>query len=359
MSNGDNEHRVEEQAAPSAPADSRGALLPGEAGLCYQDAEGWRPIPSWAQTLVDLGNWLANTRSDQPRAVAMALPTRSFAAPLVAVGAVLCDAVATRKSSDPIVHFEMLASLPAGTAVTVRDGSRQKRGLLLGVEMREGKRLIRVQVEKLHSLGGGLTRSFPPPLALRVEPIETELSAEQLPKSQKGKTLVRRAGFMECLLQGIDSYDYALHSEMHALLVGNTRVLRNEVFETPFGAKVAGRRAVHEGKLQDVLRARRLQATDQHFRSDVLPAMPRDTDGPSDQHSAPLVVFDGADGFLRLRHRWPRADWIVVLDRTARSFDEGVACLVQDWTKREEDLAGNGMPVLAASEVLAYTRRLT
>lgn len=333
--------------------------LPGlaYAGLCYPDAEGWRPLPSWAQTFVDLGTWLTSTRGSQPRVMGMTLPTRSFAAPLVLAGAVLRDAGATHTSTDPVAHFETLAALPSGTPVTVRDGSRQKRGLLIGTEVREGKRLIRVQVEKLHSLGGGLTRSFPPSLATRIEPIVAELSADQLPKSQKGKTLVRRAGFLECLLQGIDSYDYALHSEMHGAVVGNTRVLRHEIFETTLGATAAASSVVHEGKLQDILRARRFQATDQHFRSDVLPALPRE--GAPDVPSAPLVVFDGADGFLRFRHRWPRADWVVVLDRIARSFDEGVACLVQDWTKRDSDLSSDGIPVLAASELLAYTRRVT
>lgn len=353
-SNGDGAYGLDPQEHETAPGSGRRPLDPAYGGLCYRSHLGWEPIPAWARTLFDFGSWLANTRGPQPRVLALVLPTRTFAGPFILTGTVIGAARMSYKSNDPAIHFEILASLPVGTPVTVRDGSRQKRGILLGTEVREGARRIRVQVEKPP---GELTHSLPPSLALRVRPIEADLSADQLPKNQKGKALVRHAGFLGCVLGGLDSYEYALHSEAHGLLVGNTRILRHEIFDPRLGAKAANQRAVYEGKLQDVLRVRQWQATDQHFRSDVLTASPRGGNGTSAIPVAPLVIFDGAEGFVRLRHHWPDADWVVVLDRTARSFSDGVAALVQDWVKRDDNLPAQGMPVLPVSEVLAYGRR--
>ena len=55
----------------------------------FNDAGSWQPMPTWAEFLVDLGTALADVETDSESLVlAVATPTRAFAANLIALGVV-------------------------------------------------------------------------------------------------------------------------------------------------------------------------------------------------------------------------------------------------------------------------------
>jgi len=324
-------------------------------GLYYRHEQGWKPLPEWGQRLLGLGQWAVRTRSDEARVVALAVPSRGFAASLVGTGAVLAAVpIQSESPDDPDAYFEMLATLPAGTPVTLREGVRKKRGILLGVRNHNGAPVLRVQVE--HSRGGGLTHALPPSLSLRVQPLAKDLTAGDLPKSQKGRKVVRRTDLLESLLPGLSAFEYAQRSQMHCVIVGNARLLRSDIAKTEIGARRPRRHAIRSGYFQDILRVRRFLPPSTDYKCEVLPVL-KDSTEDEEVRQAPLVLFDGAEGYLRWRHIWPQADWLVMLDRTARSFDDGVAGLVQEWTRRADDLTGEDFLIPAGVEALGYVRR--
>jgi hypothetical protein len=84
---------------------------------------------------------------------------------------------------------------------------------------------------------------------------------------------------------------------------------------------------MQRARLSDVLRIRKLLHAGQPYRSEVVSSIGRraPTDVGNDVPFA--VVFDGATGFLKWRHLWPQANWVVALDHTEPRCDEAAAAV--------------------------------
>ena len=54
----------------------------------------------------------------------------------------------------------------------------------------------------------------------------------------------------------------------------------------------------------------------------------------SEETARPLVVFDGAGGFLKWRDKWAHCNWIVILDRTEPRFTEAVQVVNEKYLSR-------------------------
>lgn len=104
-----------------------------------------RPLPSWADWLMALGEWMREQAPKHGKRVTVVrLPTRALGAAFVGLGA-LCAAARTHDES---LDWDALRKLPEGTAVFWRDpsGAKPKRyaGRALGLRTMHGGELLAI-----------------------------------------------------------------------------------------------------------------------------------------------------------------------------------------------------------------------
>lgn len=278
-------------------------------------ADAWCPFPDWANFFLGLGCTVASPEDASRRSVvAVTTPTRSFATPLCAAGVVIGYTKA-RVSTDSAEHLAHLRTLALGTAVTYRGGltgSRRGRGTLHGFESVDGEEYVLIRVAR------GDLHKMPARMAHRIDPMITA------PRRSSGRTRFTRvnldAGLMAQLVSADQAASFAGSSRMECVMIGNKRLLYDEIKETPFAVSMDGLRKV-EGHLQDVLRAKAFLPEGACYRSDVISLAARRL--PSRLLSSPAVaIFDGSRSFLRWSGSYPGAHWIIILDRTDKRFIE-------------------------------------
>lgn len=308
----------------------------------------WTPLPRWARFLIEIGRSAVRAASDDGLlTVALALPTRRFAACLVASGGVIsayegADAFSLR------AHFARVAAAPIDTPLRLTSRSRVFRGRLRGVRSGPTEPLIGVQVEDARS--GGLIRWIPLSLCRDVELADEDAEFE-LPQHAKGQALPHMSGFLRTVLAPLDTRGYLLSGEIECAITGSVRTLMAEAQEDVLAARREGTAPVAVGNLNDILQIRRL-STAPHTA--LVPATARRS--PRQQRVEPiLLVHDGATGYLRSGRPSSTPVMVVVLDRTEPRFDEAVAQLDQDFVRRTDDQALNldgGVP--PGVEVLSF-----
>lgn len=306
--------------------------------LLYRTHDAWAPLPLWGQYLARLGALLHQWESPGYRAVlCVTLPTRAFAAPLTALGAVASSAGSLANRPDSAsAHFETLARLPDGTRVVLRKKTQKLKGILRGPEERGGLRYLRVQVESLHERGGGLTEFIREVDSLRVHPLESEISASALPKTQKGRPVARHATFLESLLELQDVYEFVTRSSIACAVIGSKAGLRSEIYDAGF-AIPARPGELQEGCLQDALRVREFLAEGDGYRSAIMPASASEIQVDSAAQAARLAIFDGATAYLRWRQEFTATNNVVLLDRCQTSAEDAAAAFIQEHAKRQDD----------------------
>jgi hypothetical protein len=249
-----------------------------------------RRLPAWAQWMVQLGQ-LASRPADSPRrvVVAIALPSRAYAATLVAVGCVIARDPLRFSRNAPndeelAAHFANLASSRPRTTVTVASGTAKHVGQLLGTRQVHGE----------------------PHLV-----IEQNGFTQLIPQRDAHNVAVRGLG-------------------LSCLIAGQLNVLEQEI--------AGGDVVTADGRpLQALLKVRRFcTRDDKDIRSDVITAR---TELPAELRDAQpgLVVFDGADAFRKRRESWREAAWVVVLDQTSRQFAEGVGLVEEEFIEKRYD----------------------
>ena len=308
----------------------------------------WTPLPGWARFLIEIGRSAVRAASrDRLLTVALALPTRRFAACLVASGGVVsayegADAVSLR------AHFTRVAAAPINTPLRLTSRSRVFRGRLKGVRSGPTEPLIGVQVEDARS--GGLIRWIPQSRCRDVE-LAGEEAEFELPQHAKGQALPQMSGFLRTVLAPLDARDYFLSGEIDCAITGSVRTLMAEAQENMLAARHEGATSVAGGNLNDILQVRQL-STAPHTA--LVPATARRS--PRPQRIEPiLLVHDGATGYLRSGRQTSTPVMVVVLDRTEPRFDEAVAQLDQDYVRRTEDQALNlDLGVPPGVEVLSF-----
>lgn len=260
--------------------------------------------------------------------VAVAVPTRAFAAVFITLGAVLS------RSREPVVsdnlngHFAQLCQLPPNSKVWVIQGQKRHKGIVLGLDNLNGQLFVKIQL----TTGDSLTTYIGEQNAAAVE---TDQWDGDLPGAEKGKRIVRRAGFIEAAFAGHDPRDFATRSRVDAVIVGSASRLRSEIADTSISARLPNGRLVH-GTFQDLLRSRRLAPT-QSFRSDIV------SDTAPDFKAVPsggtcTAIFDGARPFIKWHDVVHAASQVVVLDRTGHSFQDAVDIVNQQYLRRVGDI---------------------
>src|SRR5579862_777384 len=279
------------------------------------------PLPNWAGFFVELGESLcARTDDDNRRTIiAIATPTRAFASVLCAVGIVGVRAD-TSVATNAMSHFEFLMTLPKGTMVTYQEDLKKRRkGWLISCVTENGQRFVVVQFHPQRH--GGLTYKIPAGRSISVQVAGDEMPA--LPHDVISRVIRVQPGLMSGILeQGMLSV-FLQNSRLECVIVGHESLLREEIQRTPFSVRSPSG-ALISGKLQDILRVRRLAGGSQSYRSELYSATGMEERSPSDE-TPTVAIFDGSVAFLRWMTAWPRAHCVVVLDRTDARFDDAAA----------------------------------
>src|SRR5207249_2823738 len=107
---------------------------------------------------------------------------------------------------------------------------------------------------------------------------------------------------------------------------GQLNLLRSEMQAQPIGCLTAPGQTLAKGSLRNLLRPRTLLGDDECYRIDVVSDLRGDISAETSL-IPPLVVFDGARGYLRHRTRWRKSSWIIVFDLAGRLVDDGIRAL--------------------------------
>ena len=290
--------------------------------LHFEDEGSWYCLPEWAEYFISLGRKLAEAdRGGGRLVVALALPTRAYAAAFVSLGMVISDA-ANRDEESESDHFQKLLALRPGTAVLYRKKNRPLKGLISGTQELNGKTYVRVQVHS--DAGGGLTYLVSQETSLEVQPAPGK--TWQLPQKQSGGRIGKADAFVDALLSGADPAHLGLRSKMVCALVGRRNTLEHEVRKTPLAIHVNDSQYA-VGYLQDVLRVRRFVSPQQDYRSALVTLGKRPPSADTLARVEKGVVYDGAVGFLKWGSMWEGRHQVAVLDRTEPYFQDAISAI--------------------------------
>ena len=315
--------------------------------LRCREAEGWAPLPRWAQFMLSAGAAAVRFRPDEGGLViALSVPSRSYAAALAGVGAVVtsfCETVPAGTAD----HFKHLASLPAGTPVTHRTGDSIEQGLLLGVrdDFPEDPR-PRLKVKLAKEI-----RYLPEGRCERIQVIK-----EPSALTTRKRKLVKTPEFLSRALPDVDVQALSSTTRLDCVIVGVRHALEYELVTERFAAGAGP--DYHEGNLQGILRARPFVGTNAPHRSEIISASTEIEDGPPAGSSPGVTIFDGAAAFNNWRSAWQASNWLVIFDRSSPSAQDGAATINQAYAGRirgSDVLAGIDPP--PGIEMLAYLER--
>ena len=317
------------------------------------------PLPSWGKFYLQLGAAVAQEDNAQRGLVtALAVPTRSYAAVLVAAGAVISKAKTTdtKGQVSPAAHFEMLSSLPDGTAVVLRKGDKAVKGIFVGTKdvKNDGTAMIGVQTQS--GKGGSLTEWLPVESSLKVQVSSRTWTRLPANLEKVGDVNTSRSEFIAQVFQGADLWNFVTKSTLDCVILGNVGPLVQEATATKLSVG-SREQEVSAGTLRDILRIRKLYGNNKEaFRSDIFPVNVRDHAMPSETISPHLVVFDGAVSFLKWRHKWSHCNWVVILDRTEPRFTEAVQIVNEEYLSRISDCGLRlPQPPPLSVELVAFT----
>jgi hypothetical protein len=299
--------------------------------------QGWVHLPQWAEFFLDLGASLIRYQTgDERSVVCITAPTRAYAAVLAATGAVLAA-----YSKDPIApdverHFSFLTTLPAGSLVTFVSGKHLVTAPLMGWDKLDGVPHLKISydgtyyrrsdrcwdIQPAESIAGPTVRKRP--LTKYIDPFTTSI----LPHINGAAEAFIFSTRLDCLLVGAIN---ALHSEIAG---------QDFATEMKERARVSGRPSLRTGCLGSILRCRKLLPAGEHYRTDILAAQGQAMPDHLLGKVPGLVVFDGAQGFLRWRDQWMKSSWLIIFDRTDYTYttDLGVAALTKERARRTGDL---------------------
>jgi hypothetical protein len=297
--------------------------------LYYDENGKWISLPNWSRFLIKLGYVLASADVKDKRLIAgLAIPTRAYAACLVAAGGVMGRAsIPVNGPAGEEEHFDNLCLLEYGTSLNYITGNRKKKAIFAGITTFNGELRIKIQTES--NEGGGLTEFLNKKMALAVS-IASD-GEIKLPKKQSGHKIVNRKAFLDKLLPRVDTNVFALSSRLDCVIVGPAALVRREATDTRLAVNLRKGKFA-EGTFQDLLRVRRYLFEGKAFRTDVYPVSV--SSQPGNECTSPAVaIFDGALSFLKCRDIWAGSNWIILLDHTGSNFWDGAEALNQDYIK--------------------------
>ena len=287
-----------------------------------RDGARWSPLPAWSRFLLDLGATIGNYDPSGARlVVALGLPTRAYAAPLIAAG-VVAARLGVESPADAAAHFASLCFRGPGTPVLLEISGRRETGTLTGCQTYRGEHWAKVFVQASRE-----THFVSETEALRItilgDPSKTgtiDLTA--------ARSSVQRRVFIRHSLGRKALANMARESRLECVIIGRRSLLCQEAVELRVGIpSIADPARFQRARLSDVLRIRKLLRPGDPYRSDVLSNIGRRAAKGADKETPRITVFDGATSFLKWRYLWPESSWILLLDRTEPRCREAAASL--------------------------------
>lgn len=314
--------------------------------LRYRVAGGWVPLPEWARFMLAVGATAATFSSGEGRlVVAVSVPTRSFAAALAGAGSVVAAFAESEATGGPVAHFKHLSLLPSGTPVTHWSGNSSEQGRLLGVrdDWADARPRLAVELPKE-------TLYLPEELCERIQVIDAPGDLRK-----RRRRLVRAPEFLTYALPGIDAQAMSASTSLDCVIIGVLHALEFELAAERFAAGSGVQN--HEGRLQGIVRARRLAGQNDPYRSEIISAS-AEPEGTVADPAPTVAIFDGATAFNNWRFACRASNWVVVIDRSSPSIDDAAAAVNQSYAARMRDSdALDALDVPPGVEILAYLER--
>jgi hypothetical protein len=293
------------------------------------------PLPEWGIFFIRLGYFIVESEIVGNRLIiALAIPTRAYAAALTAFGVALARSELSHTQIENDDYFDQLCNLQKGTPITFLDKGKKKRAIYEGYEKVCGQRRLRIRLESRES--GGLTELIPLEKAHNILIKNTPIN--KLPKKQKGRKIISYSSFFEEIIGKERAINYSINSQLECIIIGRRNLLQSEIKGIPFSCH----KKSQSGFLQDILRVKSFFSTDdQAYRSEVFSVSSRKPPRFSDGKIPFVTIFDGASGFIKWRANWRNSQWIILLDRTENDFQEAVDIINQDYIQKRVEESGS------------------
>lgn len=302
---------------------------------CVNDAS--LPLPGWSRFFLSVGRAAISVPPpDQRLVVAAVVPTREFAAAFVALGAVEQRSKAGPPASGPD-HYQQLSDLAKGDKVTVLQAGKKYVATFEGVGQAQGQEGIYVVFDKDRKTR---MRQFLPKGECGRVAIGA-LGRERLPKVGTPRDQKAHSWdevFVQAAL-GLDSVtDYVRCDDFTALIIGQVRALRFELEEATFAALDPDAKPIR-GHVEDLIRTKKFanDAEGETFRTEVMSDRARELDPALAALKPPVVILDGGRSFVKHKHDWRSASWVIILDRSSAATDEAATVLNQYYVEHRID----------------------
>jgi hypothetical protein len=296
------------------------------------------PLPEWGNFFIEIGRRVAEWGTGKNRlVVALAIPTKAFAAALAAVGVVLAKPNITYQQVDINQHFEQLRSSPKGTQVFFQYGEKLLVASYEGVAYLYGEPMLFIRVGKRrYGINDGS-------LTYRVRRQDCHRvmfsSREHTPlclEDEIGQPFII-SDFLAGLIGEAEALQFSTKTKLDCVILGNINTLKQEITSIPFTCKSV-LSPFQEGVLQEVLRVQKfIPNQNQPYRSEFLKVIGNQSPQTAGGLVPNVTIFDGATGFIKWRDDWCNSHWIVLLDRTEPHFREAVDIINNDYSYRVGD----------------------
>lgn len=288
----------------------------------------WCEIPDWASFFIKLGEFVVSEPLlDERIVIAVALPTRAFAAALTAAGVVKncqSDSIGLDKSQ----YFKSLCELAKETPKKIKylEGSREKDYILLGSQDLKGELRLKIQTRNQQGTNPAIyiSKKDCHKIKLVNENSTESVKIRDLPSRQKGKKIHQINSFTRDFLQIQTENSFEMQTSLDCLLIGSKKDFLKELNEITFACSTKNSKKV-EGNLAEILRVKQFFSTAQPSHCEFISAeIRRKSLNRRLPENAPVTIFDGANGFLKLRDYFRASHWIILLDRTEGYFQAAI-----------------------------------
>lgn len=324
------------------------------------DVNNWVPLPAWGNFFIDIGSRVASSKTGQNRlVVGLAVPTRTCAAALAALGVVSARAVNPNK----IIFkdkFEQLCRLRRGTRVFYRnnlDSNEWSSAIYDGIcnDYEQPRIRIRVKLKELRNKKQDPDTIY---LIRKEDLYKVRLAsggAERIDTQGKFARPIVIKEFLDGCIGEADSLSFSTKTQLDCVILGRISALREEITKIPFAYRSAPS-SLKEEFLQDVLRVRKFFISEnQAYRLEILPVDGHEPPKTMDGLVPHVTIFDGATSFIKWRDYYRNSHWIILLDRTETRFQESVYILNQEYIDPVDGEKIQGMPSIPIGvELVAY-----
>jgi hypothetical protein len=304
--------------------------------LHFAHEQEWLSLSGWASFFLGLGESLADISIENNRyAVALALPTRSYATALLGSGFSYANLL--HHSYEDAEYLEYIYSLPEGTSIKFYDNGKVIKAIKKDVLEYNGKLHIGIQIE------GTATKYILPQNAHKIEIVDRDY--ERLPNKQMGRSVIPPSELLLELLTDKAS-EFVYRTRIDGIVVGIKNTLSEEA-QLPLAISIKDKRRMREGRLSDLFRIEGFNPRNVGHRY-ILHSSNSKSGVPSTSDLTPdaPVLFDGALGFLKWREMYRHCHWVVFLDHTDINFQNAVSEINREYINRSDAVINHSLPPL-------------